>query len=277
MPSRTEASRPESSFHMIFARDLQTGKQADVQFPPQCNGCQHGHDCPDLCTGRNRSLLSEPLGCGSARSVQSDRSKKTWAERAVSSSNRPSSTIPASKAHGSPSPVCWIACILNGSLVASNTMVREREFGTIEQLLMSPASTSRSIVAKIAPLFVLLCLMTLNAIGICRRVFHVPCHGSFLLVYFGPCCGVLCWHRRRHICCEFQQDVPTKPTRVFLCQPAAREPLGRRHPDGGHASVACGRLLRSNPIYHFGSHRESGHVERKRSRKQSGPTFWPWV
>src|SRR5262245_32730468 len=55
--------------------------------------------------------------------------------------------------------VFGLLLILNSSLVASGAMVKEREAGTIEQLLMSPASTSEIIVAKITPLFVLLCLM----------------------------------------------------------------------------------------------------------------------
>src|SRR5690349_14565286 len=64
--------------------------------------------------------------------------------------------------------VFGLLLILNSSLVASGAMVREREAGTIEQLLMSPASTSEIIVAKITPLFVLLCLMALLAIGIIK-------------------------------------------------------------------------------------------------------------
>ena len=47
--------------------------------------------------------------------------------------------------------------ILNGSMVAATAMVKEREAGTIEQLLMSPAGTYEIIVAKIAPLFLAAC------------------------------------------------------------------------------------------------------------------------
>jgi ABC-2 type transport system permease protein len=78
--------------------------------------------------------------------------------------------------------VFGLLLILNSSLVASGAMVKEREAGTIEQLLMSPASTTEIIVAKIAPLFVLLCMMALLAIGIIKLVFHVPFHGSLALV-----------------------------------------------------------------------------------------------
>ena len=57
--------------------------------------------------------------------------------------------------------VFGLLLILNSSLVAAGAMVKEREAGTIEQLLMSPASTSEIVIAKIAPLFVLLFLMSI--------------------------------------------------------------------------------------------------------------------
>src|SRR5580704_5167931 len=70
--------------------------------------------------------------------------------------------------------VFGLLLILNGSIVASAAMVKERERGTIEQLLMSPAGTYEIIVAKITPLFVLLCLMVFFAIGMMQLAFHVP-------------------------------------------------------------------------------------------------------
>ncbi len=85
--------------------------------------------------------------------------------------------------------VLGLLLILNSSLVASAAMVREREAGTIEQLLMSPASTTEIIVAKIAPLFLLLSLMMLVAIGVIKFAFGVPFHGGILLLL---CAGSLC-------------------------------------------------------------------------------------
>ena len=70
--------------------------------------------------------------------------------------------------------VFGLLLILNSSLVASGAMVKEREAGTIEQLLMSPASTSEIILAKIAPLFVLLFLMSLLAVAVMKLAFGVP-------------------------------------------------------------------------------------------------------
>src|ERR671918_30853 len=85
--------------------------------------------------------------------------------------------------------VLGLLLILNSSIVASGAMVKEREAGTIEQLLMSPAGTTEIIIAKIAPLFLLLSLMALLAIGIIKLVFRVPFHGSLALVL---CAAALC-------------------------------------------------------------------------------------
>lgn len=85
--------------------------------------------------------------------------------------------------------VFGLLLILNSSLVSSAAMVKEREAGTIEQLLMSPARTWEIIIAKMAPLFVLLCLMMLVAIGVLKTVFSIPFHGSLPLVLGA---GVLC-------------------------------------------------------------------------------------
>src|SRR5258706_420381 len=77
--------------------------------------------------------------------------------------------------------VVGLLCILNGTLVASSALVKEREAGTIEQLLMSPATTTEIIVAKIAPLFAALCVMVvILVVGIGRVVFGVPLKGSGL-------------------------------------------------------------------------------------------------
>ncbi|MGA3040517.1 MAG: ABC transporter permease [Bryobacteraceae bacterium] len=75
-----------------------------------------------------------------------------------------------------------VLLILNGSLVSATAMVKERERGTVEQLLMTPASTTDIVVAKIAPLFVLLMVMATLAIGIMRLFFAVPVRGSLVLL-----------------------------------------------------------------------------------------------
>jgi len=72
--------------------------------------------------------------------------------------------------------------ILNGSLVAAATMIKEKEAGTVEQLLMTPASALEVVAAKMVPLFALLMGMAGLALLVARVVFHVPFRGSVLLV-----------------------------------------------------------------------------------------------
>jgi drug efflux transport system permease protein len=81
--------------------------------------------------------------------------------------------------------------ILNGSLVAGATMIREKERGTVEQLLMTPASSLEVIAAKTIPLFVLLMGMVGLVLVVARLVFQVPFRGSLLLVLVACGCCVL--------------------------------------------------------------------------------------
>jgi ABC-2 type transport system permease protein len=76
--------------------------------------------------------------------------------------------------------------ILNGSLVAATSMVKEREAGTIEQLLMSPAGTYEIIIAKIVPLFLLLFIMVLVAMAMIKLVLNVPFNGSIISFFVNP-------------------------------------------------------------------------------------------
>jgi ABC-2 type transport system permease protein len=87
--------------------------------------------------------------------------------------------------------VLGMLMILNGSMISSTMMIKERSAGTIDQLLMSPAATSEIIVAKIIPLFVLLATMGAVSIAAIRFVFGVPFHGSVPLVGCGAALCVL--------------------------------------------------------------------------------------
>jgi ABC-2 type transport system permease protein len=88
--------------------------------------------------------------------------------------------------------VFGLLLLLNASLVAETTMIRERERGTIEQLLMLPASTAEIVIAKIAPLFVMLCIMLVICMILIKFAFRVPFHGSFFLVTAGAALCLLC-------------------------------------------------------------------------------------
>lgn len=79
--------------------------------------------------------------------------------------------------------------VMLGIAVSSSAMVKEKEVGTIEQLLMTPADGAEIIVAKIAPIFMLLSLDIGLAVAVGNFVFDLPVRGSLLLLYGS---GMLC-------------------------------------------------------------------------------------
>jgi ABC-2 type transport system permease protein len=82
--------------------------------------------------------------------------------------------------------------ILNGSIVASGAMIKEREAGTVEQLLMTPSGTAEIVIAKIAPLLTLMCGTIVLALTLIRFIFNVPMRGSVVLVLLGAVLCLLC-------------------------------------------------------------------------------------
>ncbi|HEY9084552.1 MAG TPA: ABC transporter permease [Candidatus Tyrphobacter sp.] len=82
--------------------------------------------------------------------------------------------------------------ILVGSTFSSTLMVKERATGTIEQLLMSPATTTEIIVAKMTPLFLAFSVMGLFALVLIRYLFGVPFNGSIAVVLGAGALCILC-------------------------------------------------------------------------------------
>jgi len=99
---------------------------------------------------------------------------------------------------------------LIGSIVSSITVVREKDTGTLEQLLMTPAEAWEILLAKVVPLFVLLMGDVLLALTIGRVIFAVPFRGNFplfiglsgLYVFVGIGIGILL-----ATLCQSQQQV----------------------------------------------------------------------
>lgn len=85
--------------------------------------------------------------------------------------------------------VIGILLVLNGSIIGSAAMVKEKEAGTIEQLLMTPAQAAEIVTAKIAPLFVLLSTQIVLALAVGRLVFGLPLRGSLVILFVS---GMLC-------------------------------------------------------------------------------------
>jgi len=79
--------------------------------------------------------------------------------------------------------------VMLGSAIASTAMVKEKEVGTVEQLLMTPAGSAEIILAKMSPIFLTLSLTIALALIVGAVVFGVPIRGSLLLLYGS---GMLC-------------------------------------------------------------------------------------
>ncbi|HJT27665.1 MAG TPA: ABC transporter permease [Pyrinomonadaceae bacterium] len=165
--------------------------------------------------------------------------------------------------------VLGLLLILNSSIVASGAMVKEREAGTIEQLLMSPAGTTEIIVAKIAPLFLLLSLMMFIAIVLIKMVFGVPFHGGLLPVIGGGALCVLAGIGIGTAVATFSKSAQQALLTGFFINPPLVSLSGALNP-----VEAMPRWLQPltiiNPIHHFAV------IARGSMLKGSGvDTLWP--
>jgi ABC-2 type transport system permease protein len=109
---------------------------------------------------------------------------------------------------------------LTSTLVASAAVLRERESGTMEQLLMTPAETWEILLAKVVPLVAFLLADVCMAIGAAAIVFHLPFRGNFLLfmfasslyifvgIGFGMLLGTLCKNQRQSQLTSFFINIP---------------------------------------------------------------------
>ncbi|MCM1983788.1 ABC transporter permease [Lyngbya confervoides] len=77
--------------------------------------------------------------------------------------------------------VIGLVLTLTGSLVSSVTVIREKDVGTLEQLLMTPAAGWEILLAKVVPLFVLLMGDVLLASAMGRFIFQLPFRGNYLI------------------------------------------------------------------------------------------------
>ncbi|GCL43278.1 ABC transporter permease [Anabaena sp. FACHB-1250] len=77
--------------------------------------------------------------------------------------------------------VMGLVLTLIGTLVSAVTVVREKDTGTLEQLLMTPAANWQILLSKIVPLVFLLMGDVMLALTLGTVVFNLPFQGSFLL------------------------------------------------------------------------------------------------
>ncbi len=113
------------------------------------------------------------------------------------------------------------ACLtLTGTLVAAATVLKERERGTMEQLLMTPADSWEILLAKIIPLVIFLMGDVLLAILAAQLLFHMPFRGNLLLFLFasalyafvgigvGMLLGSVCQSQRQAQLASFFINIP---------------------------------------------------------------------
>lgn len=174
-----------------FARDLERGRPVKVQFLINATNANTAAIAQGYAEGViqnfNRVLVTSGLHAQftqiSARPV-SRRGQVLLREAFLFNPGLVSSWFIVTGTFG-------VLLILNGSLVASTAMIKEREAGTVEQLLMTPADGTEIVIAKLTPLFALLLAMVLAAMALIRFVFHVPYRGSMMLVLAGSALCVL--------------------------------------------------------------------------------------
>jgi ABC-2 type transport system permease protein len=75
-----------------------------------------------------------------------------------------------------------ILLTFSGTLLAAFAIVRERERGTLEQLMVTPASPIAVVLGKLLPYLVLAFVQLLFVLFLMTVVFRVPIHGSLLLL-----------------------------------------------------------------------------------------------
>jgi ABC-2 type transport system permease protein len=146
--------------------------------------------------------------------------------------------------------ILGLLIILNGSIVASAAMVKEREAGTIEQLVMSPATTSEIIIAKMAPLFVLLLLMVIVATAFIRFAFDVPFHGNLLVVFCGASLCILSGIALGTVIATFSRSAQQAQLTSFFVNPLLTTASGAVTPAEA-VPQWLQPLVWVNPIRHF--------------------------
>ena len=146
--------------------------------------------------------------------------------------------------------VLGMLLILNSCLVASAAMVKEREAGTMEQLLMSPAANSEIIIAKVAPLFVLLFMTAILGSAVMKLAFGVPFHGKLPLVLSAAALCILSGISIGTVNSTFAKSAGQAQLMAFFINPPLASTSGALSP-----VEAMPKWLQSftvvNPIHHF--------------------------
>jgi ABC-2 type transport system permease protein len=161
--------------------------------------------------------------------------------------------------------------LMNGSITASTTMVKEREAGTLEQLLMTPAGMTEIIVAKIVPQFVLLGIPATVALIVIHFYFKVPFNGSAPIIAVSSALCLLCGIGIGTAVATITKSAQQAQLATFFINPPLMSLSGAMSP--AEAMPSWMRPWTAlNPIYHFGV------ISRASLIKGAGfPELWPHV
>jgi drug efflux transport system permease protein len=254
-----------------YARDLQRGRSTTVQFllnAMNANTATIGQAYAEgILQSYNRQLRAAGVQANVERIAAPAMSRRGQARLMPAFLYNPGLVDSWFIATG----VFGLLLILNSSLISSAAMVKEREAGTIEQLLMSPASTAEIIIAKITPLFVLLSMMMLLAIAVLKVVFRVPFHGSLPFVLFGGVLCILSGISLGTVIATFSKSAQQAQLTAFFVNPPLSSLSGALNPVEAMPDWLQPVTL-INPIHHFAAIARGGML------KGSGiATLWPNV
>lgn len=149
---------------------------------------------------------------------------------------------------------------LTATLVASACILRERESGTMDQLLMTPAYGGEIVLAKVIPLVVFLLADALLAVAATRVIFALPFRGSLPLFVFsstmyvlvgigiGMLLGTLCRSQRQAQLASFFINIPLIQLSGAVVpldtMPALLQAVSMFDPLRYYAAVARGIILK---------------------------------
>ncbi len=159
-----------------FSQDLSAGRPAQVQF---------------LFDGSNSPVTSQAMA--DARGVLRDYNTEAAVAR-FERSGQGGGVLPQNLVRVWYNPelnfvyfvmvaMLTISVLVLGIILPSASIVREKESGTFEQLMVTPISAAELIVAKTVPLILLKLVGLTIGIAITLLVFGVPLRGSLLLFY----------------------------------------------------------------------------------------------
>jgi ABC-2 type transport system permease protein len=139
-----------------------------------------------LIDGSDSSISAQALGAanGLALSRSLDELGKKSGLRALPIEARPQLLFnPDSRSANLLIPgLIAILLTFSGTLLSAYAIVRERERGTLEQLMVTPASPLAVVLGKLLPYLVLAFLQLLLVLVLMTEVFKVPIHGSIPLL-----------------------------------------------------------------------------------------------